>query len=270
MSDQFEEIVEDIFDDQDVNIDNYYLILIIQNQKYAIPIKSIFQFVQINEITHLPDAAQFVKGLINVNGQNIKIIDARTKLGLVDQNSELDQLIETLKLREQNHRNWLAELERSVVEKREFKLTTDPHACKFGVWYDNFTTTNQTLATFLERFDQPHKEFHEVAIRVNEKTKKGLHEEALAIVHRAKNKEFKRMIDLFTRLYIVIKESNREVAILVDKGEKKLGLNVDNIDKINYFELDQISFSKESEFIDGNIILNDETILIMNEGIFNE
>lgn len=78
------------------------------------------------------------------------------------------------------------------------------------------------------------------------------------------------MIDLFTRLYIVIKESNREVAILVDKGEKKLGLNVDNIDKINYFELDQISFSKESEFIDGNIILNDGTILIMNEGIFNE
>lgn len=270
MDNQFDDVIEDIFDDEDVNIDNYYLILEIHNQKYAIPIRNIYQIIQINEVTEIPDSPDFVRGLVKSNNDNIRIIDTRRRLQIQSLESELDDLIETMKQREQDQRNWLAELENSVKEKREFKLTTDPHACKFGVWYDNFQTSNQTLATFLARFDQPHHDIDGVAIKVKEHVKKDEYETALNVVHSAKHRELKRMIDLFNRLYVVIKESNREIAILVNDEGKKIAFSVDNIDKINYFTEEEINWGNESKYIDGHTNFDGKTVLILNENIYRE
>jgi len=260
--------MDNIYDDDDVNIDNYYLILEIQNQKYAIPIKNIYQIIQIKEITKIPNSSDYMRGLLKNQDENIKIIDTRTRLKLNSLDKDLNELIQTLKLREEDHKIWLKELENSVLEKREFKLTTDHHACKFGIWYDNYETSNQTLSAFLERFDKPHKEIHKVAIKVNELVKGNDYESALKVVESAKNKELKRMIELFERLYSIILDSNREIAILVNDNGSKTAISVDNIDNITYLTDDLINWGHESKFVEGHTIIEDITVLILNESIY--
>jgi hypothetical protein len=49
--------------------------------------------------------------------------------------------------REQDHRNWLAELEACVREHRPFGMARDPHQCKFGLWYDRYKTEDRRLKT---------------------------------------------------------------------------------------------------------------------------
>jgi purine-binding chemotaxis protein CheW len=68
-----------------------------------------------------------------------------------------------MQLREQDHRKWLLELEASVQEHRSFLMTTDPHKCAFGKWYDNYHADNAWLAALLKKVDGPHRQIHAVA-----------------------------------------------------------------------------------------------------------
>ena len=86
-------------------------------------------------------------------------MDLRVRLGMIPLKKEIDDLVDLMKQREQDHRKWLEELESSVRQQREFKLATDPHKCAFGKWYDTFTTDNLTLGHALKKFDQPHYGF---------------------------------------------------------------------------------------------------------------
>ena len=77
---------------------------------------------------------------------------------------------------EEDHCRWLQELEACVEERREFRLATDPHKCKFGQWYDKLlgnppglaqlTNSDLNLTSLFEQLDQPHKLIHAVAQRV--------------------------------------------------------------------------------------------------------
>ena len=77
-----------------------------------------------------------IRGVINLRGKVMQLIDLRVKLGLPSAKAEFDELIQLLHDREQDHHNWLTELEACVRERRPFKMAKDPHACKFGLWYD--------------------------------------------------------------------------------------------------------------------------------------
>jgi purine-binding chemotaxis protein CheW len=93
-----------------------------------------------------------IRGVINSRGKVIPLIDLRVKLGLPSANVELDELIQLLHDREQDHYNWLPELEACVRERRQFKLARDPHACKFGLWHDKFQTDNSLLKMALKKW----------------------------------------------------------------------------------------------------------------------
>jgi hypothetical protein len=62
--------------------------------------------------------------------------------------------------RQQDHMKWLTESEASVAENRPFALTTDPHACAFGRWYDNFHTDDPWLAAAVRKLDAPRRRIH--------------------------------------------------------------------------------------------------------------
>lgn len=68
-------------------------------------------------------------GGINLRGKVLPVIDLRLRMGKNSLAEESEELVNLLELREQDHTNWLIELEASVKEKRAFKLATNPHQC---------------------------------------------------------------------------------------------------------------------------------------------
>jgi hypothetical protein len=84
------------------------------------------------EIMHLPRMPAYIRGLINVNGKAIPLLDLRLLLNLPSFQDEIDSLISLLPDRERDHKNWLAELELSIRENRSFDHPRDPRLCAFG------------------------------------------------------------------------------------------------------------------------------------------
>ncbi len=59
-----------------------YMIFRLGQKRYALPLSVVKEVIAITDITPLPHVPSFYKGLINLRGQIISVIDLRTKLTL--------------------------------------------------------------------------------------------------------------------------------------------------------------------------------------------
>ena len=60
-----------------------YLTFILDNETYGIPIKKVKEIIGLMEITHIPKTQQHVKGVINLRGKIIPVMDLRLKFAMV-------------------------------------------------------------------------------------------------------------------------------------------------------------------------------------------
>lgn len=65
----------------DFDMEGKYLTFIIEKQLFAIPIYDVVQIVGMQKITDMPDSPNYVKGIINIRGSIIPVIDFRLRLG---------------------------------------------------------------------------------------------------------------------------------------------------------------------------------------------
>lgn len=72
-----ENIVERLEED---SLKDKYLTFTIDNQPYGIEIKNITEIVSIQPIVEVPDIPEYVKGIINLRGKVIPVIDLRIRL----------------------------------------------------------------------------------------------------------------------------------------------------------------------------------------------
>ncbi|MBF0543150.1 MAG: purine-binding chemotaxis protein CheW [Candidatus Riflebacteria bacterium] len=70
----------DWFDDDDEDSQkDQYLTFRIQNSVYGIPIRNVTEIISMQEITEIPEMMKFVKGIINLRGNVIPVIDVRIR-----------------------------------------------------------------------------------------------------------------------------------------------------------------------------------------------
>ena len=60
-----------------------YLTFELDKEDYGVKIEYVIEIIGIQDITHLPGMPQYVRGLLNLRGRIIPIIDARLKFGKV-------------------------------------------------------------------------------------------------------------------------------------------------------------------------------------------
>ena len=80
-----QEAQEDSWEDDDDGSDaqkDKFLTFHIADEEFAIPIGHVIEIVGIQKITEVPDMPNFVKGVINLRGKVIPIIDLRRRFGL--------------------------------------------------------------------------------------------------------------------------------------------------------------------------------------------
>ncbi len=117
----------------------------------GVPASVVEEIFVLPAIHHSPGLPPHWRGVANVRGSALPALDLRICLGLVSASSDLEALLTLLRDREQDHRNWLSELEASVRERRKFTLATDPRKCKFGQWYYAFTACSRTCCSSSSR-----------------------------------------------------------------------------------------------------------------------
>ncbi|NLW22305.1 MAG: purine-binding chemotaxis protein CheW [Tissierellia bacterium] len=70
-------------------MENKYVIFKLDKEYYGIPIANVLSIERIGVPTRIPNAPKYVKGVINLRGEVIPIVDLRCKLGMeeIDLNS---------------------------------------------------------------------------------------------------------------------------------------------------------------------------------------
>ncbi|RMD83292.1 MAG: purine-binding chemotaxis protein CheW [Lentisphaerae bacterium] len=80
MNHQFAKTMEE--EEAEDTMANRYLAFSIENQDYAFEIYHVLEIIQIQNITPVPDVPDYVKGVINLRGQVIPVVDMRMRFGL--------------------------------------------------------------------------------------------------------------------------------------------------------------------------------------------
>lgn len=223
-------------------INSPWVLLDINNVVYAISCDVVLSLSQLQKVTPLPVAPKEIRGVIDFRKKSIQLIDTRTMLNMQSIGQDVEDFKSLMQCRYQDHYNWVDELKKSVLENREFTLTTDPHKCAFGKWYDSYDPKNTNimfLSTFA-KFDKPHKAIHEIGIKVQHLIEMGKKEEAVKLIEDVKDKELTQMLGLFDDIKEAYQESRKEIVVVIGTEEHCIGLSVDQIAAIEHLsEIDE-------------------------------
>ncbi len=66
------------------NLENTYLTFSLDDAEYAIAVANVKEIVRLPEFVEVPDVPDFVRGVINLRGHVIPLLDARRRLGLAE------------------------------------------------------------------------------------------------------------------------------------------------------------------------------------------
>ncbi len=247
---------------------NKYLLVNLGKSKFVIRIRDISEVIHCKNLTYMPSSNPAHKGVMNRRNEVVSVVDLRILLGMESIEKEAYEMISMLKEREQDHKNWVNELIASVEEEREFRLTTDPHACKFGKWYDHYKSDSYIINHHLDRFDKPHKQIHQKAVEIAKIVSKEGYKAAREVAYQAKEEELSILINLFAELYRVLENNYTELVIVFNIKGKHHAFTVDTVDRIITFDesaIDRTTSFSDSEIIEGTVLFEDKTIPLMDE-----
>lgn len=210
------------------SIANTWVIVAVRRQEFAVPAAQVREILTIPDVTAVPLCRPQDRGVINLRGRVMPLIDLRKLFGWQSVPEELADFYKLMDQREEDHRNWLKALEKSVTEGVEFRLGTDPHKCAFGRWYDSYRSESPWITALLRKFESPHNKIHALASSVIELANGRKTEEALRLIEQKRNRELLEMITLFQGLKQLMRETVKEVAVVLTSPENTFAVAVDS------------------------------------------
>ncbi|MFN7980279.1 MAG: chemotaxis protein CheW [Vicinamibacterales bacterium] len=204
----------------------------LERQLYALPAMSVTEMVSLASVHAVPQQASYMRGLLNLRGRVLPVVDLRLRLGMTSATAELESLIEIFNAREQDHKNWIAELEASILERRPFGLTTDPTKCAFGRWYAGLKTDDLVLETYLKRIDLPHRQIHRAGAEALERQQSGDYEGASAIARNIRENALRETLALMEDARQALREAHKQLGIVVQAAVGAFTVTVDAVESV--------------------------------------
>lgn len=205
-----------------------WVIVQLKGQPFALPSRDLRELVVVDQVTPVARTPPSIRGVVNLRGKVIPVIDLRMRMGMETAAEEANAFCALMSQREQDHRKWLAELEASVKERRPFTLTTDPHKCAFGRWYDTYKSDNGWIAALLRKFDDPHQRIHRLGVEVEALKAQGKHDGALELMEQARPAGLNVMLTLFAELKVLAHAATRETLAVLSIDGRVVAATVDS------------------------------------------
>lgn len=81
------------------NIDDMYLTFQVENEEYGVEIAHVTEIVSIQRIMSVPDVPSFIKGVINLRGKVIPVMDIRARFGMPEAEYDERTVVVVLEVR---------------------------------------------------------------------------------------------------------------------------------------------------------------------------
>lgn len=222
-----------------------YAIFSIGDQRFGLSTEYVREMFLLPHVTPIPNTPDYVRGLINLRGKIVNLIDLRIFIGMAPLFEDIEATVAELKQRKQDHLEWLDTLEQCAESGEEFKLGRDANQCAFGKWYRNYQPSNVTLQIELKKFDKPHKAIHALADETLGMLNNGDKQGALNLIEHRRTNDLATMLALFDNLIRMLNETNREMVIVYQHEENMLAFSVDEIISVERVPLERIESSED-------------------------
>lgn len=225
------------------------------------------------ELTGMPEMPFYIRGLANLREGCIPVVDLRSVLSMQTLEEEVSAFESMLDERKQDHQKWAEELVRCISENEPFTLTSDPHQCAFGKWYDHYKTENPMVQFHLRKIDEPHKRLHKMAEHTQEALKMADCSERTEMLDdiqkQLKNEILPTMLRLLDDTKQIMGDSVREMMLVLDDGNKKGGIAVDEVLRVEHLEpmADNVKMDEfhQTNYVTGIAKSKDQIILLIDE-----
>ena len=214
-------------------LDGLWILVRVGDEHLAMSSSRVLEMMRAPVVHSVPRAPSDVRGVATLRGQVGPVVDLRRRLSLESLHDEQAALVKLLHDREHDHREWLADLDASVAERRPFKRTLDPHACAFGKWYDQYKAPTLELDWHLRQFAKPHAAIHELGRKVAALMRQQQYNEATSLIAQARDAEFAWLVTLFDGARGLVKSSAREIVVVVAVNGRSIGLIVDEVEGVD-------------------------------------
>ena len=211
-----------------------WIIFKVSKNTYAVNSESVLSIIKMtDDIIEIPDIQEYIRGVMNLRGSIIPLIDLKILFKEDSIEKILDNYSNMIMARKQDHINWVNELNRCIEHEEEFKLATDPHKCQFGKWYYSYKPENNTIGFHIKKVEEPHRLLHEAAAAYNNCNKDHANcqrEECLKdLFERVKNEYMPEIISILDDSISVLKNNLKEMIIVLEHNNFKAGIIVDSV-----------------------------------------
>lgn len=212
------------------------VVVSVGSQLIGLPTSSVQEMFVLRETARPPGLPHGQRGVVTLRSKVLPVLDLRMLLGMPSARMEVDEMVELLRARERDHRDWLDELEASAREQRPFTGATDPRQCAFGRWYRGFHTDNVVLAGQLRRFEHPHARIHELAGEVTALRESGSAAQVSGLLAEARKGVLSELVGLFETTCKVMLQEHREIGVVVGVAGRLFVLAVDGAEAVKQLE----------------------------------
>lgn len=111
---------------------NQYLTFTLDGEQYAVSVLKVREVLEYTKITKIPRTAAYMKGVINLRGAGVPVIDLRTKFGMEELGTTSGTSIIVMEVSGQGEELVLGALADSVQEVIEMEPSQIEKAPRFG------------------------------------------------------------------------------------------------------------------------------------------
>ena len=201
----------------------------IEEDIYAISSKYVKTIMQMPKYKKIPNANPIISGVFMLRDLTVPMLDLRKAFGVKTVEDECREFAEELEKRKDDHINWIAELKRCTSTGEKFTLTTDPHQCAFGRWYDKYESNHNMVNAHLNQILLPHEKLHKSAEIIEECIKNGEQDKAREVLDKAENLYMPRILQLIEETESIYREAYRQMVLVLSDDENTLGVVVDEV-----------------------------------------
>jgi len=212
-----------------MSFESQWVTFTIAGETFGFEIQFIRELLRMPRVHAVPQSAFDQLGVISLRDAVIPVFDLRRKFGVPALKETAAALVSLLQARLKDHENWLSELQRSVEEKREFALTTNPHKCAFGKWYDSYHTDDVWLAQLLRKFDEPHRCIHEAGQTILDMQRAGEFDRAASELGKSAGACLAALKTLFAEAISMALDHSQSSLVVLASETRPLGVAVDEI-----------------------------------------
>jgi len=229
----------------------------IAGESYGLPVSAVSEMIRFTHVTRVPNMPPHVRGVINLRGKVMPLIDCSQLLMLQSDRMILESLLDNIDGYKKQHVKWIDDIADAVNSGQiihvEDVLTDD---CAFGKWLDSYETENYLIKSLLQGLVLPHREIHDMAGYAVILMESSRFEDAAEAISQIRSTSVAKFIQLCDRMTLELEENLKEIAIIVNQNGAHMALAVDEVKSVEMLDGNSFEDAPLKEFSFDNGIIS--------------